>query len=105
MAGLVENHLHQRVAGLGVLDRQDPGGDFDQIRREPSTVPFLENPGYLKGLHPQTTAHHLVGFRNQLHVAVFDPVVDHLDEVTGATGANVGHTGACIRDRSDLFQH
>jgi len=39
--------------------------------------------------------------RYQLHVGVLDPVVDHLDEVAGAVGADIGNTRLALGDRRD----
>ena len=36
------------------------------------------------GTHPEAVLHDVVGFADQLHVAVFDAVVHHLDVVAGA---------------------
>ena len=49
-------------------------------------------------------------FSNKLHVAIFDPVMHHLDEVAGTTGSDVGHTwpivdlgGNGFPNRADLL--
>ena len=50
-------------------------------------------------LHWGQTAHilqQIVGFGDQLHVAILNAVVHHLDVMPRATGANVGYTGAII---------
>jgi len=41
-----------------------------------------------------------VGLADELHVAVFDAVVDHLDEVSGAVGSDVGRAGNAALDGS-----
>ena len=39
-------------------------------------------------VHAEAFVQHLVGFADQLHVAVFDAVVHHLHVVTGTAVAN-----------------
>ena len=43
----------------------------------------------------------VVGLGDQLHVGVLDAVVDHLHEVAGAVGADVGDARLALRDRGD----
>ena len=46
-------------------------------------------------------ADEVVGLGDELHVGVLDAVVDHLDEVAGAVGADVGHARLALGDRGD----
>ena len=46
----------------------------------------------------------IVGFRDELHVAVFDSVVDHFDEVSRASLADVGNAGAVLDLGGDFVE-
>ena len=91
LAGSVENHVDQ---GLLLCHRilllQDVGGDLDQVGVQRALVPFGEHRADLRGLQAEQAAHEIVGLADHLHVAVLDPVVDHLHIVAGAVGADVG---------------
>jgi hypothetical protein len=45
---------------------------------------------------PRPSLHQLVGLADQLHVAVLDAVVDHLDEVAGAVLADPVAAGLAV---------
>ena len=49
-------------------------------------------------LHAQRLAQQEIGFADELHVAVFDAVVDHLDEMAGAFGPDPVAAGRSILD-------
>ncbi len=63
-----------------------------------------------RGVHAEQGPLDLIGFADQLHVAVFDPVVDHLDVVprtfeadpVAAGGAVVDLGGDRLKDRLDV---
>ena len=67
-------------------------------------VPAGKDLGHLGGAHAGGP-HQLVGLTDELHIAVLDAVVHHLHEVTGATGADVGHAGLAIDLGGHGFQH
>ena len=46
--------------------------------------------------HAQTVLHQLIGFADQLHIAVLDTVVDHLDKVAGAAFAHPVTAGRAV---------
>ena len=46
--------------------------------------------GNLGGAQSQAAVEDFVGFGNELHVAILDAVVHHLDEVAGAVRSDVG---------------
>ena len=48
---------------------------------------------HLDGGHAQHFAHHVIGFADQLHVTVFNAVVDHFDKVARAAVTNPVATG------------
>ncbi len=45
------------------------------------------------------------GFGDELHVAIFDAVVDHLDVVTGTTGTNVRDARSVVGLGGNGFEH
>ena len=53
------------------------------------------------GVVPADAAEQVVGLGDELHVGVLDAVVDHLDEVAGAVGADVGDARLAVGDRGD----
>ena len=53
-------------------------------------------------VHAEAVAHHAIDFGDHLHVAIFDAVVDGLDEVAGAAFAEIGAARLAVelgRDR------
>ncbi len=83
-AGLVEDDVDERLAGLGVDLAQHLGGDLDEVALELARVPLGEDVGDLGGGLAGAAADEVVGLGDELHVGVLDAVVDHLDEVAGA---------------------
>ncbi len=100
----VHDDVDERLAGLGVDVAEDLGGDFDQEGGELALVPLGEDLGLLGRLDAGTGAQQVEGFADDLHVGVFDAVVDHLDEVAGAVGADPGAAGLAVDVSGDLFQ-
>ena len=100
LACRVEDQVHHRLSRFRVGGGQDLAGDLDQVRVQRALVPFGKNLPDLAGRHAQSPRHQLVGLADELHVAVLDPVVDHLDEMAGpvrthpvAAGRPVFHLG------------
>ena len=95
LAGGVEDFFHQRLAVL-VFEGQDVAGDLDEVRVELPLVPLAEDGAHLVGGHAQALFHQVVGFGDELHVAVFDAIVDHFDEVAGAVLAHPVAAGGAV---------
>ena len=76
----IEDFFDQRFA-VFISVTQNRGGNFDQIRIQFGFIPLVEDLVHFVIRQAQTVFHELVGFANQLHVAVFDAVVHHFDEV------------------------
>jgi hypothetical protein len=81
---LVEDHVDQRVAGLGIADREDVARDLDQVAVEHAGVPFGKDVVQLVVGHAQTIGEQAVGLADELHVPVLDAVVHHRHVVAGA---------------------
>ena len=79
----IQDFIHQRLA-VRVLEGQNVGGDFDEIGIQLRLVPIREGRLHFLRRHPQALLHQLVSLADQLHVPVFDAVVDHLHVMAGA---------------------
>lgn len=76
--------------GAGKREREKGGEEKERRRKRPKAKKKNEEKVKKKltdGLQ------NVVGLRDQLHVPVLDPVVDHLDEVAGSSGADVHGAG------------
>jgi len=67
---------------------EDVPGDLDEIAVEVSFVPLGEDVVHLGGTHTEAILHDVVGLADQLHVSVFDAVVNHLHVMAGTTLAH-----------------
>jgi hypothetical protein len=108
LLGGVEDHIDQRLAGRLVRLGEHPGGDLDQERLELRAVPGLEALGDLRHLQAHAVTQQVVALGDQLHVGVFDAVVNHLHVVPSAVRSHVGAArrpvdlgGDCLEDRLD----
>ena len=110
LAGRIEDQVDHRLAGVGIGETQDVSGDLDQVAVQRSAIPAGEDVVHRRRLEAEHGSHHMIGLADQLHVAVFDAVVDHLDEVPGALGphpvaagrAAVNLGGDRLEDRLDV---
>ncbi len=82
---------------------EDLGGDLDQVAFEVALVPLGEDFGKFGG-GETGGLENVVGLADELHVAVFDAVVDHLHVVTGTAGADVDDAGLAIHLGGDGFE-
>jgi hypothetical protein len=80
-----DSHLPSHIANLvnhwrsvDILEPEDIARDFNQKGIQFTAIPFGKDGRHLIGGLVQTVAHQLVGFANQLHIAVFDAIVHHL---------------------------
>ena len=62
--------------------------NFDQIGIQLALVPFGKNLVHFVGAHAEAVFHDVVGLADQLHVAVFNAVVDHLHVMPRAAFAD-----------------
>ncbi len=84
------------LPGLGIGFGEDIGGDLDQVGFQFALVPVGENVVKFFGRKAQAAMKDIVDLGDQLHVAVFDAVVHHLDVMTGAARSHVGHAGLAV---------
>ncbi len=102
LAGLVENDVDEGFAGLGIGPLEDVGGDLDEEGIQFAFVPVGKDFREFGGARIDGRFENGVGLADELHVAVFDAVVDHLDVVAGAIRAHVPAAGFALGDRGDL---
>ena len=88
LAGLVHDELDDRLAGLRVLLFEGLAGDLDEVALHVALIPFVEDGSHFVG-GEAGVLEDVVGFADELHIAVFDAVVDHLHVVTSAAGTDV----------------
>jgi hypothetical protein len=92
---------------LGLLVRvgEDLGGYLDQVGVQPAGVPGPERFRGLGGGQADGVPEQVVGLGDELHVGVLDAVVDHLDEVAGAVGADVRAARGSVDVGADRLEH
>ena len=91
----IQNHINQ-IFTLFILFGEDVFGDIDQVAVQLAFVPLSESLCQLFVRQIQATFQQRIGFCDQLHVAVFDTVVNHFHIVTGTIGTNIGHARFAI---------
>ena len=102
---MIHDHVHERLAGLGILVVQNLSGDLDQVGVKVALVPFSEHVANLLGIHAESTAQNVIRLTNHLHIRILDAVMHHLDEVAGAIGTDVGHARLAVHLGGDGFQN
>jgi len=100
----IKNLLNNGCSILIILVH-DVASDLDEERVKDAIVPFGENIANLLVLHSETTLHDVVGFADQLHVAILNTVVDHLDVVTSTLVTNPLAAGFAVRFRGDGLEN
>ena len=60
-------------------------------------VPVVENLGDGRVVIAADVFQQQIGFGNELHIGVFDAVVNHLDVVAGTVGTDIGAAGLAVR--------
>ena len=71
-----------------LLVLENVGRYFDEKRVQLGLVPLVEHGSYLVDAHRQRVEHDVIGLADQLHVAVLDAIVHHLDEMARTVLAN-----------------
>src|SRR5258708_5323983 len=88
LPGGIQNLVNHSFARFRIFVAQDVARDFDQVAVELTLIPLGEDRVHFFVAEPEPFLHELVGLADQLHVAVLDAVVHHLDEVPGAIAAH-----------------
>ena len=97
MPGGIENFVHERQSVL-IFKRENVAGDFNQVAVQFALIPRREHVAHLVRRHAEQRPHQIVGFANQLHVAVFDAVMRHFDEMPRAVFAHPIAAGRAVFD-------
>ncbi len=103
LPGLIDDELDDGFSGGGVLLFEGFAGDLNEVAEEVTFVPLIEDGGHLVG-GEAGVLEDVVGFADELHVAILDAVVDHLDVVTCAARADVDDARFAIHFRSNAFE-
>ena len=103
LAGGVEDYIDEWLAGFRIDLLENFGGDLDQVALEIACVPIAEDAAKFGGAEA-CGLEDVVGFADELHVAVLDAVVDHLHIVTCAAGADVGDARFAVHFGGDAFE-
>ena len=104
LSGPVENLVNQRAA-VAVALAQDAAGNFDQVGLEAASIPDGKSVSHLVVAHTEGVLHQMADFSDQLHVAVFDTVMDHLDVVAGTAIAQPLAAGNAVDLGGDRLKH
>ena len=80
----VENLVDETLARVGILHAEDVARDFDQIAFQLGAVPGVEDVVQFVVAEPERLLEQEIRLADELHVAVFDAVVDHLDVMARA---------------------
>ena len=80
----IENLVDEKLTRVFVFNGENISGDLDQIAFEFPFVPRFENVVKFVVCQAQGVFQNQVSFADQLHVTVFDPVVNHFDIVASA---------------------
>ena len=105
LAGLVEDHIDERLACVRIFLAENLRSDFDEITFERAAIPFRENFGELFSRRDRGRCFkNRVRFADQLHVAVLDSVVHHLYIMAGAIRSHVTAARFAIDLRGDLAE-
>mmetsp|Transcript_13321 Transcript_13321/g.32540 ORF Transcript_13321/g.32540 Transcript_13321/m.32540 type:complete len:562 (-) Transcript_13321:464-2149(-) len=102
-ARLVHDLVHQEARALVVLLGQDDGGDLHQEGRQLALVPVGKHGGQLVVGQAAQRPEDVVRLADELHVAVLNAVVHHLDVVARAALANVHHARPVVHLRRHLL--
>ncbi len=92
----VSRILSTSGCAVGVLVGEDVAGDLDEVGVQFALVPLGEDlRASRRRVMPRPFFIDVVGFADELHVAVLDAVVDHLHVVAGAAFAHPVAAGRC----------
>ena len=83
LAGGIKDEVDEVSTGFAILNGEDVASDFDEVAFEFAFVPFAEHVMEFLVGESNAVFEDVVGFADELHIAVFDAVVDHFDIVSG----------------------
>ncbi|GCK97659.1 hypothetical protein BvCmsG79A_01564 [Escherichia coli] len=86
----IQNHINQ-VVTVFIFFGEDVFGDVDQVAAQFTVIPLGKDLCQFFVGEVQATFKQRIGFSNQLHITVFNTVVNHLHIVTCTIGTNIGN--------------
>ena len=95
LSGGVEDFFDERRA-VFVLVGEDVGGDVDEVAVQLGFFPVVEDGVHVVVVEAEAVFEDLVGLADELHVAVFDAVMHHFDEVPRAVRADPVTAGFAV---------
>ena len=104
MSGLVEDNIHQWLAGIRIGFTENLGCNFDEITVQLALVPIGEDIGELLCIHLDYVFQNCIGLADQLHVAILNSVMHHFDVVSGTVRTHVSTTWLAVDLRRDLAE-
>jgi len=105
LSRFVQNDIDERLLRDRIDRPAHAGGQLGEKRGERALIPFRKDVSCLRGAQAETAAQHIPRFGDELHVAIFDPVVHHLDEMTGTVRTDMGDARTGFRFRRDRLEH
>mmetsp|Transcript_27433 Transcript_27433/g.54877 ORF Transcript_27433/g.54877 Transcript_27433/m.54877 type:complete len:468 (-) Transcript_27433:156-1559(-) len=87
---------------LVILLCQDLGSDLDQITLQFRGIPVVKDLRHLLVRNLEHGLHNIVNFTNQLHISVFNSIVNHLDVISRPHRTQISGTGPVIDLRRAL---
>lgn len=97
LTGRIQNLLNDGFPVL-ILKSQDIAGNLDEVTVELFGIPLLKDFMLFESTHSQEILHQVVGFVDDLHVAILDTVVHHFDEMTSTAFSHPVAAGASVFD-------
>ena len=96
LPGRIEDEVNQWLLRLRVGVAQHRRRDLDQIRLQLGLVPLREHGTDIRRRPALQPTQQFIDFGDELHVAVLDAVMHHLDIMSTAALADIGHAGAIV---------
>ncbi len=93
----IEDLVDERLA-VGIFESENVAGNFDEVRVEFPFVPLGKHRLHLVGAKTQPGLQEVVGFADELHIAVLDPVVNHLNVMACAVFSHPIAAGRAVLD-------
>ncbi|SIC83732.1 Uncharacterised protein [Mycobacteroides abscessus subsp. abscessus] len=79
LAGCIEDHIHERLACFLILFSKNICCNFNQIAVEFALIPVCKDGVQLFCRQAEYIFKKEIRFGDQLHVSIFDPIMDHFD--------------------------
>ena len=81
LSGCIQYFIYQITARL-IFMLQDISSNFNKIATQFALIPLRKDRRHFSVIQLQQVLHHPIGFRNKLHIAIFDAIMNHLDKMS-----------------------